>query len=119
MTELNDKSSNFVEKIENLNEEVKSLAINMAIYLAKAKGSSDKLSQLEPDFIKLVNGTVKVVQELTHLINAAGNKETMVYEVPSGKYNSDKIESQLNSILHQCREIVDNLAKNEKIGKNG
>ncbi|KAA3637807.1 MAG: hypothetical protein DWP97_00070 [Calditrichaeota bacterium] len=115
MNDISDNKTGLVAEIEELNDEVKTLAINMAVYLAKAKSSSEKLSQLEPDFIKLVNGTVKVVQELTYLINAAQNKEKMVYDVPSGNLKSDKIELKLESILNQCREIMENLAKKEKI----
>ena len=115
MKDISDNRTGLVAEIEELNDEVKTLAINLAVYLAKAKSSSEKLSQLEPDFIKLVNGTVKVVQELTYLINAAQNKEKMVYDVPSGNMISDKIELKLESILLQCREIMENLAKKEKI----
>ncbi len=104
----------FVENVEDLNEEVKSLALNLAIYLAKTKSSSEQLSQMEPDFIKLVNGTVKVVHELTMIINAARNKETMTYDVPSGKLKSDQIESKLHSILSQCQQIHDTLEEKSK-----
>ena len=115
MKDTFEKKAGLIADIEELNDEVKSLAINLAVYLAKAKSKSEKLSQLEPDFIKLVNGTVKVVQELTYLINAAQNKEKMVYDVPSGAMKSDRIELKLESILQQCRDIMDNLARKEKI----
>ncbi len=70
---------------------------------------------MEPEFIKLVNGAIKVGQELTRIINAAKNEETMVYDVPSGKFNSDQLEVKLNSILSQCRQILNELGVNDEI----
>ena len=109
MNESSEKNFNIVEYVENLNEEVKELAFNLAIYLAKQKKESEQLSKMEPEFIKLVNGAVKVGQELTAIINAAKSEETMVYDVPSGKFESDHLESKLNSILEQCRQILEEL----------
>ncbi len=102
-------NNDIIDIVENLNEEVKEIAVNLAIYLAKSKNDSKQLSKMEPEFIKLVNGAVKVGQELTRIINAAKNKETMVYDVPSGKFSSDQLEVKLNSILSQCRQILDEL----------
>lgn len=114
MSKKENQNEDFVEYIENLNEEVKSLALNLAIYLAKAKSSSQQLSHMEPDFIRLVNGTVKVVQDVTLIINAAKSKETLVYDVPSGNMRSDHLENKLNSILDQCRQILNELAVHQE-----
>lgn len=109
-----EKKIDLVEYVENLNEEVKELAVNLAIYLAKQKKDSEQLLKMEPDFIKLVNGAVKVGQELTLIINAAKSKEMMIYDVPSGKFQSDRLEAKLHSILRQCHQILDELGvKNE------
>ncbi len=109
-----EKKIDIVEYVENLNEEVKELVLNLAIYLAKQKKDSEQLSKMEPDFIKLVNGAVKVGQELSLIINAAKSKEIMVYDVPSGKLQSDRLESKLNLILGQCNQILEELGvKNE------
>ena len=69
-------SEDLLREVDELNEGVKALALNLAIYLAKAKEQSADLSRLEPDFVKLVNGTVKVVQELTDNVRKLleGNK---------------------------------------------
>lgn len=106
-----DKSLKYIDHISNLNEEVKTLAINMAVYLAKIKSKSEEVSHLEPEFIKLINGTVKVVQEVTKIINAAQNKEKIIFEIPSGEITTDQIENKLNSILEQCQVIMENLIK--------
>ncbi len=109
MNDLSEKEFNLIEHVENLNEEVKELAFNLAIYLAKQKKDSEQLSKLEPEFIQLVNGAVKAGQEISLLINAAKSKETMVYDVPSGRFQSDHLENKLNSIIEQCRQILDEL----------
>ena len=102
-----------VDAVDDLGEDTKDLALNLALYLAKAKakGSSEQLKQMEPDFIRLVNNAVKVVQELAVVLNAARNREKMVYEPPSGKQAKDRIEMRLELIVQQCNHILDSLDK--------
>lgn len=97
-----------VSEVDSLGEEVKTLALNLAIYLAKAKtqGGAEALNRMEPDFIRLVNGTVHVVQEMTMILNAARNMERMIYDVPSGDVHQDRLEMRLRSLLEQCSTIV-------------
>ena len=110
-----DAQSELLDQVEWLNEEAKSLALNLAIFLAKKKKESKKLSVMEPDFIQLVNGTVKVVQEVTHIINAAKNAEKMIYEIPSGALQYDQLEFKLRSILKQCQEVMGQLIEQNEI----
>lgn len=97
-----------VSEVDELSEQVKSLALNLAIYLAKLKtrARADHFSRLEPEFIRLVNGTVKVVQEIAIVINAARNGEKAIWEVPSGKPIKDQIEVRLHGILEQCSRVM-------------
>jgi sugar-specific transcriptional regulator TrmB len=97
-----EKSVELVEMVDALSDETKDLALNLALYLAKAKRSSETIRQMEPEFIRLVNSTVKVIQELTIVLNAAKNREKMVYQVPSGRSVPDHIESRLEAIAEQC-----------------
>ena len=101
-----------VDAVDALGEDTKDLALNLALYLAKAKakGNSEQLKRMEPEFIRLVNNTVKVVQELAVVLNAARNQEKMVYEPPSGKYSKDRIESRLELIVQQCNHILATLS---------
>ncbi|HPC10544.1 MAG TPA: hypothetical protein PK112_00410 [candidate division Zixibacteria bacterium] len=108
-----------IERVDELNEEVKVLALNLAIYLARAKGRSATLSRLEPDFIKLVNGTVKVVHELADIINAARNLEAMVNDLATRPPGSDPIEGRLRAILEQCTRIMDALAEEGRVNTKG
>ncbi|UCD62829.1 MAG: hypothetical protein JSW34_08665 [Candidatus Zixiibacteriota bacterium] len=104
-----------LEQVDNLNEEVKALALNLALYLAKVKSSSEELSRLEPEFIRLINGSVKVVQELALIIDAARNRETVVFDVPAGDTRASHLEIKLRSILEQCDEIVRTLSRRTDI----
>ena len=111
------RSLSVVEEVDYLSEEVRTLALNLAIYLAKVKSQtqSEKLNQMEPDFIKLVNGTVRVVQEMTGILNAARNMERMIYDVPSVNVPHDLLETRLLYILHQCGQIPTTLAESKNL----
>jgi len=97
--------------IDAMGEQTKDLALNLALYLAKVKArkSSEKLRKMEPEFIRLVNGTVKVVQELTVIMKAARHEEKMIYEPPSGAENNDRLMGKLESIAQQCNQILESL----------
>ncbi len=111
--DVKQESLELVEVVDDLNQETKDLAVNLALYLAKAKAADDsgQLKQMEPDFIRLVNGTVKVVQEMTHILNAARNQEKMVYQLPSGRLTKDHIEARLETIVQQCNRILGTLVQ--------
>ncbi len=94
--------------VDALSDEVKALALNIALYLAKARADkgSETLDRLEPEFVRLVNATVRVVTDLTGILNAARNNEVMVYEIPNGRVSHDHIEQRLQGILSQCGNLL-------------
>jgi hypothetical protein len=106
-------AEDIIEQVDGLSEEVKVLALNLAIYLAKAKPQSNSLTRLEPDFIRLVNGTVKAVQEISRIIQAARDQQPLAFDVPSGAAVTDQIEVKLRSILNQCGRIMTALGQAE------
>ncbi len=106
-----------VDQVDALNEEVKVLALNLAIYLARAKGTSEHLTRLEPDFIRLVNGTVKVVRELAVVISSARNPEQGRLETSVRTTLPDQLEIRLRSILDQCSRIINSLSDTGKTGR--
>lgn len=110
---LNAELTELVAEVDTLGTETKTLALNLALYLAKAKagGGSGRLKMLEPEFIKLVNGTVSVIQELTVILNAAQDKEKMVYQLPSGRLAKDHIEHKMELIVLQCNRILSSLTE--------
>lgn len=108
-----DQNLEMVAEVDTLSEEIKTLALNLALYLARAKSRihSDEMNRLEPEFIRLVNGTVRMVQEITRVIHAARNEERMIYQVPSGKQSKDQIEVKLHALLEQCTRILASLGQ--------
>lgn len=94
-----------VDKVDYLNDEVKTLALNLAIYLSKAKSKSEEISRMEPEFVKLVNSTVKVAQEVAQIIRAAQNKEPSDTEKPLRFKDIAQLEAKLKEIVRQCDEI--------------
>jgi len=75
----------------------------------RSKGLSEELEQMEPQFIRLVNGAVKAVKDLAVVLDAARNREVMAYDVPGNQKSEDQIEFGLRSILAQCTEIMHTL----------
>jgi hypothetical protein len=101
--------ASIIDQVDAISEEVRLLALNLAIYLAKAKKGNEELNRLEPDFVSLVNGSIKAVQEVGMIINAARNNEALVYDIPSGNLHRDRLEMKLISILNQCGRILSSL----------
>ena len=102
--------------VDALSEQTKDLALNLALYLAKAKArkSSEKLKQMEPEFIRLVNSTVKVVQELTVILRAARHEEKVIYDPPTGQA-VDHIQAKLESVAQQCDRILESLQQTRNL----
>jgi len=100
-----------IAKVDHLSEEAKTMALNLAICLAKLKGHSEELKQMEPEFVRLINGTICVIRDITTILNAANNLDRLVYSVPSGKTERDKIEAKLSDILSQCLSLQAQLTK--------
>jgi len=100
-----------LETVDALGEQTKDLALNLALYLAKVKAQkrSEKLQQMEPEFIRLVNGTVKVVQELTVILKAARHQEKMIFELPTGEIDKDHLQVKLEAVAEQCNRILQSL----------
>lgn len=114
----NQTQQELVAQVDELNERVKTLAINLAIYLAKAKTSTPAFNRMEPDFIKLINSTLKVVQELTAIINASRSEGAMFYEVPADQQSADSLELKMRSIVDQCRTVLNSLSNTGASGES-
>jgi hypothetical protein len=102
-----------LEAVDALSEDTKDMALNLALYLAKAKakGNAEFLKQLEPEFVRLINGTIKVVQEITTIVNAAKNRELMAFQLPSGEPARDHIQAKLEAVGAQCDRILESLSQ--------
>jgi hypothetical protein len=112
---MSDQNSQFandlIATVDKLNEDVKQLALNLALYLAKVKKDSHTITRMEPQFIRLVNSTIKVVKEIAVIVRAAANTEKSVYNPPTSTAIKDQVEVRLNSVLEQCSNILSTLKK--------
>jgi len=104
-------SHDLIATVDKLNEDVKQLALNLALYLAKVKKDSHTITRMEPQFIRLVNSTIKVVKEIAVIVRAAANTEIGAYNPPSSTAIKDQVEVRLNSVLEQCSNIITALKK--------
>ncbi|HDL03000.1 MAG: hypothetical protein DRP46_14095 [Candidatus Zixiibacteriota bacterium] len=96
----------WVEQIDQLADEVKMLALNLAINLAKSKKEIKELSFMEPEFTKLINGSVEVVKEIAGVMRAFKNEEKLVYSPRKNSQSLDRIETTLNEIHSLSRKVL-------------
>ena len=99
---------NLIDQVDELAEEAKTLALNLALYLAKARvgPQGDIINRLEPDFIRLVNGTVRVMQELTRVLGAARNLQNDQPPSAAGQVDHEELETRLQVILERCSHVL-------------
>jgi methyl-accepting chemotaxis protein len=97
-------------QVDELANQVKMLALNLAINLAKAKNEIRELAYLEPEFTRLINGSVDVIREISTMLNAFRNQDKLVYTVPSGSDKLDRIETSLNEILNLSQNVLKTVA---------
>jgi len=106
------------QDVEYLAGEVKLLAINLAIALAKSKQKGYSLVKLEPQFSELIQRVNRTSAQVVQVLEAFRNQKQMLFSLPAstevierrGAY--DKTEATLNhvydlsqGILKQIREI--------------
>ena len=104
----------WISQIDNLADEVKMLALNLAINLAKTKQETKELSFMEPEFTKLVNGSVEVVREITGIMKAFRNEGSLVYSPKKDSRSLDRIETTLNEIHQLSRKVLYTISEIKK-----
>ena len=110
------ENEKWVGELNSLAEQVKILALNLAINLAKAKHNTRELAFMEPQFTKLVHGSVEVIKEITAIMRVFRNEEKMVYTPPASREKLNNIETSLNEILNLSQKVLTVIAdiKNKK-----
>jgi methyl-accepting chemotaxis protein len=107
-------SPEWFEQLDNLANQTKMLALNLAISLAKAKEGAKELAYLEPEFTKLIHGSVEVIKEITAILKTARNEDKMIYSPPVESGKPDRIETSLNEILSQSQTILKAISEIKK-----
>jgi methyl-accepting chemotaxis protein len=92
--------------IDELANQVKVLALNLAISLAKAKNEAKELVFLEPDFTKLINGSIEVIKEISSILKTYRNEDKLVYSPPSQSDKLDRIETSLGEIYSLSQSVL-------------
>ncbi|UCD17618.1 MAG: hypothetical protein JSV44_01585 [Candidatus Zixiibacteriota bacterium] len=97
-----------------LAEQVKLLALNLAINLARSKNQIRELAALEPQFTRLINGSVELIREINAILGALTNEKALVSPIPSSPDKLDRIETALNEILTLSGKVHDAIAEIKK-----
>ena len=112
--EINVSAEDWSRQVNQLADQVRMLALNLAISLARSKEKLEDLAQLEPEFTKLVNGSVEVVKEVTSILKAFRHEEKMVYTPQKSSNKLDRIETSLNEILELSSTVLKAIAEIKK-----
>jgi hypothetical protein len=97
------RTSALAKEVEDLNEQVRLLAINLAGFLAREKDSKNRFAAMEPDFHRLVSGLVSVVSEVSHVISATHHAPSL--QPPSMPGTGNSMEFQLRALRTLCHDI--------------
>lgn len=113
----NGEELRLISRVDKLSEEVRSLAFQLAWHLAKAKASpqGEPINRIESEFVRLVNSTVKVVQEVNAILSAAKNGAVMAFEPPSDSPGRGSVESRLGMIQALCSEILSQIRESGRV----
>ncbi len=111
---LENAGEDWYSQIDDLANQVKVLALNLAISLAKTKNQTAELSFLEPEFTKLINGSVEVIREIAGILRTFRNEEKMVYAPPSQSEKLDRIETSLSEIHLLSQNILKTISEIKK-----
>ena len=118
----NNVNEKWVDNVNSMAEQVRILALNLAINLAREKKNIKELTFLEPDFTKLIYGSVDVIKEISVILKVFQNEEKMIYAPPLSSGKLDHIESSLNEILNLSRNVLNTISRikeeGQKVDKN-
>ena len=95
-----------IREVEDLTEQVKILALNLALTLAREKKQIKDLTLLEPEFTKLVNGSVDVIKEISEILRALQSDKIAESSSTIKGKNLARIETSLNEILTLSQNVL-------------
>jgi len=104
-----------VHEIDFLAGEMKLLALNLAVALAKIQGEGNGLKELEPQFSELIRKAHDAAKQVEQVLEAFQNRREMICSLPAsteiiekrGAY--DKVEAKLNYIYKLSQQIAETL----------
>lgn len=114
---LREEQEMISRQTELLADEVRLLAINLAVAVAKVQHRERSLRDLEPQFAELIRGANEIAARVTDVVRAFQSQKTMIWSVPAsseiiaqrGAY--DKIEANLNQIHALSQRVQEGIAE--------
>lgn len=113
-----------VKETEELAEEVKLLAINLAITLAKVQSKEQTIKDLEPQFSELVKRANEASYQVTAILQGVRNQRKMapiaetIINDQSHVSVYDKMEISLNNLNDLSQNIIQTITriKQQQVG---
>jgi len=110
-----DGPERLVAEVDRLAGEVKLLAINLAIMLAKIKGRQKKFGNMDNRFVELIKRANDTSRQVGDIIQAFRDRKRMISSLPAsteiinkrGAY--DSVEAKLVYVHKLSREILDTI----------
>lgn len=97
------RNPDLAREVEELNEQVRLLAINLAAFLAREKDTNNRFATMEPDFHRLVTGLISLVGDASLVIEASQHAPSASSQ--AGAEASRSMEKQLSALRALCRDI--------------
>jgi hypothetical protein len=106
-----------IRKAEHLAGEVKLLAINLAVTLARVQNHSLQIRQLEPQFTELIRRANDTAVQVADVAKAFQHQKLMISSIPASseiitlRGAFDKTEATLNYVLELSNKMVEILTQ--------
>lgn len=110
---------------EHLADEVKLLAVNLAIAVARVQNKEKSIKDMESEFSELIQKANSASEQVLNVVKAFKSKKLMLYSLPASdktikaKGAVDHIEKRLKEVDELSRKIHQSVAilrKQKKVG---
>ena len=99
-------SKNLIDQVDNLAEQAKTMALNLALTLAHEKSKIKDLKVLEPEFTRMINKSVGVIREITKILGMLRSDKPGAPQTPINSERFDKIETSMEEILDVSKNVL-------------
>ncbi len=100
------ESADLIDQVDDLADQVKTLALNLAITLAREKSKIKDLYILEPEFTQLINKSVGVIREITKILRSLRADKDSSPQALIETEGINRIETSLEEILLISQNVL-------------
>jgi hypothetical protein len=104
------QGADLIGQVDELADQVKNLALNLAITLAREKERVKDLKIIEPEFTHLINKSVGVVREIANILMLIGAEE------PRTAVESERLRT-IEKSLEEILVVAENVLKEIRVLK--